>query len=76
MLNLRRRPPHVRATPSHTPNARADLQVRNLLDDPQLRRVMGLDASAPAPAPSVADGVVSFGRAPRRHTRRAHRTTG
>ena len=47
MLNLRRR--HRSARPRSDVGAgpdRPDLQIRSLLDDPQLRRAMGLEAPA------------------------------
>lgn len=85
MLNLRRRPA-TRATRSsahapvaHAPVAHADLRIRSLLDDPQLRRAMGLDASAPAPstpATATVSTVTIAGRVARRHIHRTHRTAG
>jgi hypothetical protein len=46
MLKLLWRPlPGPRTTPEPS---REDLQIRNLLDDPALRRVMGLDADPPS----------------------------
>lgn len=48
MLNLRHRsrsaPP--RSTVDGAGSDRPDLQIRSLLDDPQLRRAMGLEAPA------------------------------
>lgn len=81
MLNLRRRPA-TRATRSsvHAPVVHADLRIRSLLDDPQLRRAMGLDAapapSTPATATATASTVTVAGRVVRRHIHRTHRTAG
>ena len=44
MLNLRRRRTSARLAVASASVDRADLRIRNLLDDPQLRRAMGLDA--------------------------------
>ena len=48
-----RRPPMVTATTSldRADVDRADLRIGNLLDDPGLRRAMGLDQPAPADRP-------------------------
>lgn len=51
MLKLRRPARHARRAGPATATAsllvRPDLQIRNLLDDPCLRRAMGLDEPAP-----------------------------
>lgn len=47
-----RRPPMVTATSTdHGDLDRTDLRIRNLLDDPGLRRAMGLDEAAPSDRP-------------------------
>lgn len=46
MLNLRHRSRSARPRPTVDASSphRSDLQIRSLLDDPQLRRAMGLEA--------------------------------
>jgi hypothetical protein len=43
MLTLLKRHRGRRSSRSRHPSTRADLQIHNLLDDPNLRRAMGLD---------------------------------
>jgi hypothetical protein len=51
--------------PAESLTTRPDLQIRSLLDDPGLRRAMGLDQALTV-ATSVAPTVVSVNQRPRR----------
>lgn len=64
MLKFRRRKPA--AEDHHSLLDRPDLRIRNLLDDPGLRRAMGLDAPAAEGAPRASRRP----RPPRRFDRR------